>query len=212
MKKLQVPAGQRIEDQSFRMILQKLGPQTLNDAQLAVVVRVIHATADFDFADNLKFHPQAVEAGVEALRNGANVVSDVRMIEVGVSSRLLTEFGGETCCEINNPLVRQLAEEQHTTRSVAAMRYLKPRLDGSVVAIGNAPTALFEVIRLVQEEEVRPALIVGVPVGFINTVESKDALAVLDHPHITALGRKGGSTVAVAIVNALLRLAAVQDD
>jgi precorrin-8X/cobalt-precorrin-8 methylmutase len=201
------PAGQAIESESFRIIREEMGPHTFSAGQEAVVVRVIHATADFDFAQILRFSPGAVEAGVEALRAGRPIVSDVRMIEVGVSAWLLDQVGGAVHCAIGSEAVYARAEREGTTRAVAAMRELAPQIDGGIVAIGNAPTALLEVIRLTREEGVRPALVVGVPVGFVSAVESKDALSGMDIPHITALGRKGGSTVAVAILNALLRLA-----
>jgi precorrin-8X/cobalt-precorrin-8 methylmutase len=201
------PAGQAIESESFRIIRAEMGQHVFSPEQEVLVVRVIHATADFDFAHILRFSPGAVEAGVEALRAGHPIVSDVRMIEVGVSGLLLKQVGGTIHCAIGDETVYARAEREGTTRAAAAMRELAPHIDGGIVAIGNAPTALLEVIRLIHEEGIHPALVVGVPVGFVSAVESKDELAGLDIPHITALGRKGGSTVAVAILNALLRLA-----
>jgi precorrin-8X/cobalt-precorrin-8 methylmutase len=202
-----VKPGQAIENESFRIIREEMGPHSFSAAEEAVAVRVIHATADFDFVDTLRFSPGAVAAGVDALRGGCAIVTDVHMIEAGVSARLLGRVGGAIHCAIDAPAVYARAEQESTTRAVAAMRELAPHIDGGIVAIGNAPTALYEVIRLMDEEAIRPALIVGVPVGFVSAVESKDALAGLDVPHITALGRKGGSTVAVAAINAMLRLA-----
>jgi precorrin-8X/cobalt-precorrin-8 methylmutase len=203
-----------IERESFRIVLDEMDAHDFSAGELAVAVRVIHATADFDFQDTLRFHPQAVEAGVAALRRGSTVVTDVRMVEVGVSSRRLTALGGRTVCDIAHPEVREQAAALGVTRSTLAMRRNAEAIDGGIVAVGNAPTALLEVIRLVQEEDVRPALVVGVPVGFVNAVESKDVLLALDAdvPTITAVGRKGGSTVAASIVNALLRLAEADDD
>ena len=182
-----------------------------------MVVRVIHATADFEFQDILHFHPEAgpthaIYAGIDALRGGCDVVTDVRMVQVGISERLLASLGGQAVCDIGHPAVRELARDAGLTRATVSMRRNKARIHGGVVAIGNAPTALLEVIRLVCDEGIRPALIVGVPVGFVNTVESKANLVALhDVPYITAMGRKGGSSVAVAIVNALLRLATSAD-
>lgn len=200
-------AGQAIETESFRIIREEMGPHTFTPEQEAVVLRVIHATADFDFAQSLRFSPTAVDSGLAALHAGFDVVTDVRMVAVGISTRYLEPLGGHVRCAIDDPSVHEQAEQEGTTRSRAAMRQLAPHIEGGIVAVGNAPTALLEVIRLIKEEAVRPALVVGVPVGFVSAVESKAELAEMDVPFITALGRKGGSTVAVAVVNALLRLA-----
>jgi precorrin-8X/cobalt-precorrin-8 methylmutase len=202
-----------IEHNSFSIIRSEMGDHTFTEQELAVVVRVIHATADFEFGDILRFHPDvgpshAICAGIDALRGGCTVVTDVRMVQVGISERLLTPFGGGIVCDIGHPEVQALARERGLTRAAVAMRRNKQQMNSGIVAIGNAPTALLEVIRLVRAEGIRPALIVGVPVGFVNAVESKAELLKLRAvPCITTVGRKGGSPVAVAIVNALLRLA-----
>jgi precorrin-8X/cobalt-precorrin-8 methylmutase len=199
--------GQVIENESFRIIREEMGPHSFGDLEEPVVVRVIHATADFDFAQNLRFHPDAVRVGIGALRKGCSTITDVRMVEIGISKRLVGRVGGEVLCRIDDRAVHARADREFTTRAVAAMRELAPQMDGAIIAIGNAPTALLEVIRLVGGDGIRPAVIIGVPVGFVSAVESKDELAKVDTPYITALGRKGGSTVAVAVVNTLLRLA-----
>jgi len=196
-----------IERTSFEIVRAELGQHNFSEHELAVVVRVIHATADFEFRDILRFHPQAIEAGLQALSRGCPVVTDVHMTEVGISGDLLGKLGGHKVCSIRSPEVRQQAEQLGVTRSVMAMRHNATTIEGGIVAIGNAPTALLEVIRLVREEGIRPALVVGVPVGFVKAAESKDELLNLDVPYITAVGRKGGSPVAAAIMNALLRLA-----
>jgi len=196
-----------IEQESFRIIRSELGPHAFSPDELSVVVRVIHATGDFDFLDNMRFHPRAIDSGLDALRRGCTIVTDVRMVQAGIASTALEGLGSDSVCDIQHPEVRIQAEKLGLTRSTLAMRRNAGSLEGGIAAIGNAPTALLEVIRLVCEEGVRPALVIGVPVGFVNAVESKDALLELDVPYITALGRKGGSTVAVAIVNALLKLA-----
>jgi precorrin-8X/cobalt-precorrin-8 methylmutase len=200
-----------IERTSFEIIraeLAEMGKLNFSDDELTVAVRVIHATADFDFRNILRFHPQAIAAGLAALRRCCTVVTDVHMTEVGIGGDLLTKLGGRKICSIRSPEVRQQAALLGATRSLMAMRLNAANIDGGIVAIGNAPTALLEVIRLVKEEGLRPALVVGVPVGFVSAVESKDELLTLDVPYITAIGRKGGSPVAAAIMNALLRLAA----
>lgn len=198
-----------IERESFRIIRAEMGPCDLPEGELTILTRVIHATADFDFRDNVRFHPRAVGSGIEALHQGCPILADVRMVEAGIAKRHVARFGNRIVVDIDLPEVQEAARAQGLTRAVAAMRRNASTINGGIVAVGNAPTALLEVIRLVREEGVRPALIVGVPVGFVSAAESKAALLALDVPYITALGRKGGSSVAVAIINALLRLALV---
>lgn len=202
------PHQHPIEVESFRIILSEMGCHDFNERQLPIVLRVIHATADFDFKETLWFSPGAADTGIKALREGADVITDVRMVEAGISKSFVQQLGGSLFTIINShPALVHRAKVEGTTRSTMGMRLNKKRLNGAVIAIGNAPTALLELIRLVREEGVRPALVVGVPVGFVSAVESKDELVRLGVPAITALGRKGGTPVAVAIVNALLRLA-----
>ncbi len=195
-----------IEKESFRIIRAELGEHNLSPNELTVAVRVIHASADFDFLHLLRFSPDAVTAGIRALQQGCAIVTDVRMVAVGISQMLLDKLGGRKICDISNPEVVEMARAAGTTRSTIAMRYNAEKIHGGIVAIGNAPTALLEVIRLVREEAIRPALVVGVPVGFVNAAESKAELQTLNVPYITVTGRKGGSTIAAAIMNALLRL------
>jgi precorrin-8X/cobalt-precorrin-8 methylmutase len=197
---------------SFTIIRRHLDEHgyTFDAPTLAVVERIIHSTADFAFADLVRTSPGAIEAGVRALRGGCAVLTDVHMVRVGISAQRLGALGGALHCLIDDDDVRARAAAENTTRSTQSMRLAAARglLDGGIVAIGNAPTALYEVIRLVQAGA-RPALVVGVPVGFVGTAESKAALMdVADVPWIVTAGYKGGSTVAVAAVNALLRLAA----
>jgi precorrin-8X/cobalt-precorrin-8 methylmutase len=175
-----------------------------------IVERIIHSTADFDFAELLRLSPGAIEAGLEALRRGCAVVCDVNMVRVGISEPRLAQLGGSLHCFVADPEARQRAEAGGTTRSAAGIRLAAERnlLSGGIIVVGNAPTALFEILNLVAEGH-HPALIVGVPVGFVSTAESKTALMAQTFvPWMVTVGRKGGSPVAVAIVNALLRLAA----
>ncbi|MFN8455911.1 MAG: precorrin-8X methylmutase [Anaerolineae bacterium] len=207
---LQNPAA--ITSDSFAIIRAELQAQGYRLAPPldAVIERIIHTTADFEFAALTRFSPGAIEAGIEALRSGCAVVTDVHMVRVGLSERRLAALGGSAYCFVAEELARRRAEADGTTRSAAGIRQAaeKGLLAGGIVAIGNAPTALYEVIRLI-EAGVWPALVIGVPVGFVSTMESKAALMQVDSvPWIVTTGRKGGSTVAVAIVNALLRLAA----
>ena len=175
-----------------------------------VVERIIHSTADFDFADITRSSAGAIEAGVRALQDGCAVVCDVNMVRVGINKPRVERLGGTVHCLVAEADTRRRAELAQITRSAMGMRLAAEQglLADSVVAIGNAPTALYELIRLVVEGT-RPALIIGVPVGFVSTAESKFALTqITEVPWITTVGRKGGSAVAVATVNALLRLAA----
>lgn len=195
-----------IEHESFRIILEELGPDAPAWPRLPIVQRVIHATADFEFARTLAFSPSALDDALTALRAGAPVVTDVTMVASGISRGHAGLLGCPVRCAVHDPETAALATAEGITRSAAALRRLSTELPGAVVAIGNAPTAIREVLRLAGEG-VRPAVVIGVPVGFVDAAESKDDLATSDLPFITSRGRKGGSTVAAAIVNALLRLA-----
>jgi len=172
-----------------------------------VVRRVVHASADFDFVTLMRMSDDAVQAGVAAIRRGAPIVADVAMIAVGVSAPRLAHFGCTVHSHIADPDVIERAKAEDSTRAVMAMRKAKDRIHGGIVAVGNAPTALLEVARMVREEGLRPALVVGVPVGFVSAAQSKEEAALLDVPTIVCRGRKGGSPIAVAILHALLALA-----
>ena len=204
-------AGRAIEHDSFSIIDAEAGPHNYTAEQWPVVRRMIHANADFDFNGLTKFHPEAMRAGLAAiLKGGTPVVADTEMICVGLSKPRLAHFGMSTLHTISDPDVIEKAHAEGTTRAVQAMRkaHRLGKLEGAIVAIGNAPTALLEVIRLIREEGVRPALIIGMPVGFVSAVESKDELmTVNDVPWVAIEGRKGGSTLVVAAVHAILGLA-----
>lgn len=200
-----------ITTESFRIVdgeLAALGVQ-LPPFQQALVRRAIHSTADFELAHALRFHPAAIDAGIAALQGGTAVVADVQMVAVGIDRRRLHALGGHVLCEVSGPATADAARAAGTTRSAAGVRRaLEVVDDGAVVVIGNAPTALREVLRLVDAGTARPALVIGVPVGFVDATESKAALMERgDVPWIAVAGRKGGSPVAVALVNALLHLA-----
>jgi len=202
--------GRQIEEGSFAIIDQEAGPHGYPPGEWQVVRRVIHATADFDFARLMRFHPRAVAAGMAALRAGAPIVVDVRMIDAGLNAQRLRAHGCAVHCHISDEDVIAAAQRDNSTRAIEAMRKARRLrlLDGAIVAIGNAPTALLELARLVREEGVRPALIVGVPVGFVSAAESKQAALALDVPYVVSEGRKGGSPIAVAVIHALLALGA----
>jgi precorrin-8X/cobalt-precorrin-8 methylmutase len=202
---------QEIEAISFEMITKELGEHSFTEEQFPVVQRVIHASADFELGRSLVFHPDAVRAGIAAIRAGKVVVADVQMVQVGISKPRIEQFGGDVRVYISDADVMKEAKRLNTTRAIISIRKAIKEADGGIFAIGNAPTALLELIRLVKEGEAKPGLIVGVPVGFVSAAESKDELAKLNIPFITNMGRKGGSPVAVATVNALSLMAAQQE-
>jgi precorrin-8X/cobalt-precorrin-8 methylmutase len=202
--------GRSIEDGSFAIVDREAGPHDFAPDEWQVVRRVIHATADFELKTLMEFHPQAVAAGVAALCAGCPIVVDVKMIAAGLSEERLAAYGCRVHSFISDDDVIAAAKAGNSTRAIEAMRkaHRLGLLTGAVIAIGNAPTALLEIVRLVEEEAVRPALVLGVPVGFVSAAESKEAARALPVPFIVARGRKGGSPVAVAIVHALLALSA----
>lgn len=205
---MSIPAT--IAADSFAIIRQRLTETgySFEPPMAAVVERVIHSTADFEFAELTRVSPGAIEAGVSALLNGRPIITDVNMVKVGISAPRLARLGNVTYCFVASEEVRKQAEKAGITRSAMGMRVAAERglLTGSIVAIGNAPTALNEVVHQLHIGE-RPALVIGVPVGFVGTVESKVALMQQTTvPWIVTTGFKGGSTIAVAILNALLRL------
>jgi precorrin-8X/cobalt-precorrin-8 methylmutase len=195
-----------IEAESFRIIESEIGSTNFTPDQFAVVRRCVHATGDFSFADNMRFQAGAIEAGLNAIRSGRNVLVDVNMAASGISRALLKKFGGEVVCRIAETKTVDRAVAGNMTRSEAAVeRAVKDNI--GIVAVGNAPTALLKAMELIEQGDFVPDLVIGVPVGFVNALESKEILASKSYPFITALGRKGGTPVAVAAVNALLRLA-----
>lgn len=203
-------AGQKIEHDSFAIVDKETGEHDYPTDQWQIVRRMIHATADFEFNGLARFHQDAVEAGLNAIENGANIVADVEMICVGLSQPRLAHFGVTTHHFIADEDVIAQAKAENTTRAVQAMRkaHKSGLLDGSIVAVGNAPTALLEIDRLIREENIKPALIVGMPVGFVSAEESKDIISEVNTvPWIITKGRKGGSTLVVSAIHALLALA-----
>ncbi len=204
-------AGRAIEHDSFAIIDAEVGHHDYRPDQWPVVRRMIHANADFEFNGLTDFHTDAVAAGLAAiLEGGTRIVADVEMICVGLSASRLAHFGMRTHQFISDADVIAQAKAEETTRAVQAMRkaHRQGLLDGAIVGIGNAPTALIEVVRLIREEGARPALVIGMPVGFVSAAESKDLMAeVADVPWIVIRGRKGGSTLVVAAIHALLGLA-----
>ncbi len=197
-----------IDRESLKMVEASL-PDSLDltPDERFVVCRIVRAEGDPQIAKSIRFSPGAVDRGLAALRSGAPVLTDVRMVEVGISKALLAGRGVTTHCRIDVPEVAERARKESTTRSVAAIRELAPLLNGAVVAIGNAPTALLALLDLLSESIVQPALVLGMPVGFVACAESKEELEQSNAPFITIRGRRGGSSAAAAAVNAMLILA-----
>lgn len=203
-----------IERTSMGIISEELARRgiVLPEDQAPVIRRVIHTTADFDYAESLQFTAGAVEQGIRALARGTAIITDTNMARAGVSKPGLERLGGRVDCFMADPAVAEEARRLGTTRAVAAMGKAAREYPGAVLAVGNAPTALFEIARQIRENGFRPALVIGVPVGFVNVVEAKEEILALCRrtgvPAIVALGRKGGSNVAAAICNALIYSAA----
>ena len=196
-----------IEVRSLEIIKPYIEKLNLDEAQTKIYSRIIHASGDVDYAPLIHIHEDAVEAMKKALLSGCKIYTDVEMVRTGINKRKLATWGGSVECKIADPEIIKYAKENGVTRSIAAMRYFGKDLNGAIVAIGNAPTALFEVIRLMNEENIRPAAIVGTPVGFVGAAESKDLLiAESKVPYITVTGTKGGSPIAVACINAVMYL------
>lgn len=196
----------QIEEKSMEIIRGLLNNQSLTPEQETVIFRVVHTTGDPAYASLIQLHPAAIAAGKQALANGCDVITDIKMVKSGINAKKLHNLGGNIYCAIDEPEVIALAAAKGITRSMAAMHFLKDKVNGNIVAIGNAPTALFQLLELIESEGIKPALIIGTPVGFVGAKESKELLRQGGAPYITVTGHKGGSTVAAAIVNALLKL------
>lgn len=194
-----------IEKRSFEIITELLGDRKLEPENELVIKRAIHTTADFDYADNLVFSPHAVKKGIEALRNGCDIVTDTQMAKAGINKTILASLGGEVHCFMADADVAEAAKQRGVTRALVSMEKAAELQKPCIFAIGNAPTALVSLEHLMEEGKLSPALIIGVPVGFVNVVESKELLIEKAlSPYIIARGRKGGSNVAAAICNAML--------
>lgn len=192
-----------IERRSFEIIEEELGRE-LDPVQKPIIKRVIHTTADFSYADTLCFSDGAVEAGLAALREGCDIVTDTNMGKSGINKTRLAQYGGEVHCFMADEDVAKEAKSRSTTRAVVSMEKSVTLGKDMIYAIGNAPTALIRLYELIAEGRIHPKLIIGVPVGFVNVVEAKELIMTADVPYIVARGRKGGSNVAAAICNALL--------
>ena len=193
-----------IETRSFAIITELLGDTRLDPENELVIKRVIHTTADFDYVQNLVFSPHAVSRGLQALRDGCDIVTDTQMAKSGINKTILSKLGGQVHCFMSDEDVAREAKERGVTRAIVSMEHAARLPKPCIFAIGNAPTALISIHELMEAGKLHPALIIGVPVGFVNVVESKELFIGSEIPHIIARGRKGGSNVAAAICNAML--------
>ena len=205
---MQTRKGQSIEEESMQIIENEIGSHSYNEHQWPLVRRIIHSTADFDFARDNKiiFHKTAVQSGLDALKNGCSIIVDVNGIIGLMNKQNPKDFGNSVICNISEPSLIETAKKENKTRAQMSMRVAKEDMNGGIVVIGNAPTALLEVMEMIKEGITKPALVIGIPVGFVSAIESKEELARMDTPFITNQGRKGGSPCASAIVNALYKL------
>ncbi len=205
---MQTRKGQEIEDESMQIIESEIGSHSYDEMEWPIVRRIIHSTADFDFAreNKLLFHKDAISNGINALKNGCSIVADVNGVIGLMNKQNPKDFGNDLICNISEPSLMESAKKVGKTRAQMSMRVAEKEIDGGIVVVGNAPTALLEVMEMVREGLVKPALVIGMPVGFVSAVESKDELSKTDIPFITNIGRKGGSPCASATINALYKL------
>lgn len=198
---------QEIEKQSFSIIDKEAGAHGFTPDEWKIVRRIIHTTADFEYMQMVRFHPKAIDAGVRAIQNGCTIVTDTNMIKAGIRKYSLAPFACKVSCLMADPEVGREAGVRGITRAHVAVEKAVPMMENGIYVVGNAPTALLRLLALIEQKEARPALIVGFPVGFVNAAESKDALMNTDIPHISNKSRKGGSTVAASVINALTLIA-----
>ncbi|MGM0394318.1 MAG: precorrin-8X methylmutase [Thermodesulfobacteriota bacterium] len=198
---------QEIEKLSFQIIDREAGNHGMDNIHWPIVRRMVHTSADFEYLQTVRFGNHAVEKGMAAIQQGCQVFTDTNMARVGIRKKEITHFGGTVSCLMADPKVAALAAQQGTTRALAAVDLAADQVNAGIYVVGNAPTALLRLIELIEANKTAPALVIGLPVGFVNAVESKEALLSLKIPYITNTGRKGGSNVAAAVFNALAIMA-----
>jgi len=192
----------------MEIIEREVGSHPYNELEWPIVRRIIHATADFDFAGENKivFHKDAITSGINALKNGCSIIADVNGVIGGLNKQNPKDFGNNLICNISDPDLAERAKQENKTRAQMSMQIAASEMNGGILVIGNAPTALLEVIKMIRGGITKPALVIGIPVGFVSAAESKEELQTVDVPFITNTGRKGGSSCAASIVNALFKL------
>ena len=200
-----------IEKSSFQIIDQEAGEHHFTHAQWSIVRRMIHTSGDFEYKETVRFHKDAIAIGLDAIRKGKNIITDTNMARVGIRKGELAQFGTTVTCYMNDPQVLRTAKAAGVTRAKVAVEIAAADMTGGIYVVGNAPTALLGLIDLIHKHKAKPALIIGLPVGFVNAAESKAALMEMDVPFISNVGRKGGSNVAASVVNALAIMASEGD-
>ncbi len=208
---LKMIAPEKIEEESFKIIEESVDLDDLDSGEKAVITRMLHASGDLSLADAVVISNGAIDSGVKALKEGRPVVADVNMVATGISRRLAALHNNKILCKVDDMAVTADAKKLGSTRSAVAMRSLAAHIEGGIVAIGNAPTALAELLKIVEEGSPRPALVIGTPVGFVGAAESKESLMRSGLNYISIRGTRGGSALAVAAVNAILKLATTDD-
>ncbi|BEP28061.1 precorrin-8X methylmutase [Helicovermis profundi] len=194
----------KIEERSFEIILSELGKHNFDEREIKIVQRVIHTTADFEYANLIEIHPKAIDILMDSLRNGNDIYADTKMVMAGTNKRILKEYNSKIYNLVHEESVFKIAKEKNITRSMAAIEIAAKDKNTSIYAIGNAPTAIYKLLELVKEKKANPSLVIGVPVGFVGAAESKEALKNSGIPYIIINGRKGGSPVAATIINAIM--------
>lgn len=197
---------EEIEALSFKIIDKEAPPHNFPPDQWSIVRRMIHTSADFEYMESVRFHKHAIARGLEAIKNGENIITDTNMARVGIRKSDFERFDTEVKCFMTDSEVGRIASKTGTTKAKAAVDAAIPDMENGIYVIGNAPTALLRLIELVKEKKAKPALIIGLPVGFVNAAESKANLIAMDQPYISNIGRKGGSNIAASVVNALAKL------
>ncbi|MCI8558630.1 MAG: precorrin-8X methylmutase [Lachnospiraceae bacterium] len=204
LDKIEIVKPEEIEARSMEIITKELNGRTWPEPEFSIVKRCIHTSADFDYGDNLCFSQGAAALGVKALKDGVSIVTDTRMAASGINKKRLGEYGGEVHCFMDAPDVAEEAKKRGCTRAAVCMERAAALHENLIIAVGNAPTALIRLYELIQAGEIRPVLIIGAPVGFVNVVEAKELIMTAGVPYIVPRGRKGGSNIAATICNALL--------
>ncbi len=200
---------EEIEELSFKIIDKEAPPHHFSFDQWSIVRRMIHTSADFEYMESIRFHKHGIASGLEAIKNGENIITDTNMARVGIRKSDLERFGTEVKCFMTDPEVGRIALKTGITKAKAAVDAAIQDMENGIYVIGNAPTALLRLIELVKEKKAKPALIIGLPVGFVNAAESKANLIEMDYPYISNIGRKGGSNIAASVVNALAKLTGI---
>ena len=198
---------QEIEDLSFKIIDSEAGDHGFDERHWQVVRRMIHTSADFEYIKTVHFHKDALDAGIKSIQNGCTIFTDTNMAREGIRKGEISSFGGNVQCMMADGDVADTARAQGVTRAEVAVDKAADKMEGAIYAVGNAPTALLRLIELIREDKIKPALIVGLPVGFVNAAESKAELRTLDIPQISNKGRKGGSNLAASVINAMAIMA-----